>query len=81
MSLPSAETWLNAPLPDQQHIEAHVPGLLRLRQALRANRLDGSTAQRRLAEIIQAGRYLSILLVYQHVDLLDVILDERVPAS
>jgi pimeloyl-ACP methyl ester carboxylesterase len=62
-----AEQWLGSELPDQQFVEEHLPDLQALRVKNRANQLQDErygALNRRLR-----GRYLSILFVYQNIDL------------
>src|SRR5439155_10155771 len=71
----AARQWLGAPVPDPTFVEAHLPQLLALRGAARADQLPATAAGQRLAALLH-GRPLplSIQLVYRHLDLLRVLL-------
>ncbi len=78
MTADDARAWLGGPLPEQEKrllIEQKLPGLLALRSHARAGRLPRSDAGRRVAELL-TRRYLSIRMVYQHLELfLDLLAD------
>lgn len=78
MTADDARAWLGGPLPEQEKrllIEQKLPGLLALRSHARAGRLPPSDAGRRVAELL-TRRYISIRMVYQHIDLfLDLLAD------
>lgn len=64
MTGPQFDAWLGgAPRPDQRAIEAHLPGLLRLRGLHRAGRLDRRGAGA-LLDVLDGG-YLSARLIHR----------------
>jgi hypothetical protein len=73
MSRAEAEQWLGGPLPDQEFVEAHLPGLLTLRAAARAGTLPATVAGQRLAGLLH-GLPLSVQLVYRRLELFRVLL-------
>lgn len=72
-----AKQWLGSTLPDQRFIENQLPRLLELRAAYRANQLPDTHHHHELAHLLNQGRYLSILFVYQHFSLFEVLLQEE----
>lgn len=78
-----ARCWLGGPMPGEDKlllIEQKLPGLLALRRQARAGRLPNTEAGRRLANCL-TSRYLSIRMVYQHIDLFLALLDEEAPGG
>lgn len=71
-----AEQWLGTSLPDQQFVEQHLPQLFKLRAAYRAHQLPDTRYYQELTRLLDKGRYLSILFVYQHFPLFEALLQE-----
>lgn len=81
MAAERALCWLGGPLPEKDKrllIERKLTGLLALRSQARAGRLPDTEAGRRLANWL-INRYLSIRMVYQHIDLFLALLDGEAP--
>lgn len=72
-----AEQWLSGSLPNQQFIESHLPQLLQLRAAYRTHQLPDTRYHKELAHLLDQGRYLSVLFVYQHFSLFEALLQEE----
>ena len=66
-----AESWLDSSLPDQIVIENHLSELLRLRRDMREHTLPDTPDHQELVRRLEAGRYISILFVYQNIELFD----------
>jgi hypothetical protein len=66
---PEAERWLGGSLPDQEAIEKQLARLLRPRRTFREGEPINNPAYQELTGLLAHGRYLSILFVYQHIDL------------
>lgn len=64
-----AEEWLGKDLPDADLIESNLPTLLALRQAVRTDTLPDTPDHRSLSRLLDTGRYISMLLVYQNPEL------------
>lgn len=79
LSTAEAKQWLGSALPDQRFIENHLPRLLELRAAYRANQLPDTRHHHELSRLLSQGRYLSILFTYQHFSLFEVLLQEEPP--
>lgn len=69
LSHPRAEGWLGSELPDQQLVEEHLPNLKVLRAKNRANQLQDDKYSELKGRLV--GRYLSILFVYQNIDVFE----------
>jgi hypothetical protein len=81
MAAEKALCWLGGPLPEKDKcllIEQKLTGLLALRSQARAGQLPDTEAGRRLADRL-TNRYLSIRMVYQHIDLFLNLLDGKAP--
>lgn len=81
MAAEKALCWLGRPLPETDKrllIEQKLTGLLALRSQARAGRLPDTGAGRLLADWL-TNRYLSIRMVYQHIDLFLALLDDEAP--
>lgn len=75
----AARDWLGEPLPEEEKrllIEQMLPALLALRGQARAGLLPHTDTGRRLDGLL-TRRYLSIRMVYQHIDLLLALLGEQ----
>jgi hypothetical protein len=70
-----AENWLQAPLPEQSVIEQHLPELIQLRRAFREQNIPDTPNHHELARRLSAGRYISMLFVYQNIDLFSALFD------
>jgi hypothetical protein len=77
LSKPEAETWLKQPLPKQKPIEDRLPHILLLRRLVREQVQLDSKPYQEITQRLTAGRYLSILFVYQHIDLFIELFDEK----
>jgi len=71
LSRPHAEQWLGSELPNQQLVEDHLPGLKALRAKTRENQLQDERYNELKGRLV--GRYLSILFVYQNIDVFKVL--------
>ncbi|MGH3886048.1 MAG: hypothetical protein ACRDSZ_05640 [Pseudonocardiaceae bacterium] len=82
MTAEQALCWLGGPLPEDKrlHIEQKLTGLRALRSQARGGRLPGTDAGRRLADWL-TNRYLSIRMVYQHIDLFLGLLETETPGG
>jgi hypothetical protein len=81
MAAENALGWLGGPLPEKEKrllIERKLTRLLALRSQARAGRLPDTEAGRRLADWM-TNRYLSIRIVYQHIDQFLALLDDETP--
>lgn len=81
MAAEKALCWLGGPLPEKDKhllIEQKLTGLLALRSQARTGRLPDTEAGRRLADWL-TNRYLSIRMVFQHIDLFLPLLDDEAP--
>lgn len=76
LHITEAEQWLGTRLPDRQVVERHLPQLLELRAAYRARLLPDTRYHQELTHLLDKGRYLSILFVYQHFGLFEALLQE-----
>lgn len=61
--------WLGDALPDQSELESYLPWLLELRQTIRTSRPAPTDTWHELYGLLDKGRYMSTLFVYQHLDL------------
>lgn len=69
LSCEHAEQWLGSELPNQQLIEDHLSDLKILRAQVRTNQLQDEKYDDLKKRLV--GRYLSILFVYQNIDLFE----------
>lgn len=77
---PRAEQWLGSELPNQQLVEDHLPGLKALRAKNRENQLQDKRYGELKGRLV--GRYLSILFVYQNIDVFEELweMEDRLPS-
>lgn len=83
MAAEKALCWLGGLLPEKDKrllIEQKLTRLLALRSQARTERLPDTEAGRRLADWL-TNRYLSIRMVYQHIDLFLDLLDDKAPGG
>ena len=64
-----AEEWLGAPLSNQNFVEGNLGKIMKLRQEIRSGKSATTEQEAELQYNLSKGRYLSILFVYQHVEL------------
>jgi hypothetical protein len=72
-----AENWLQGPLPEQSTIEQHLPELIQLRRAVREQSIPDTPDHHELTRRLSAGRYISMLFVYQNVELFSTLFDNE----
>jgi hypothetical protein len=77
LSSEDAATWLRQPLPEQQSIEDRLPHILFMRKLIREQVHLDSKPYQDIKRCLDAGRYLSILFVYQHADLFLELFEDR----
>gem|GEM_PF-6514555 len=71
-----AEEWLGGPLTGQDFVEGNLGRIIKLRQEIRSGKLAKTEQEKELQYNLSKGRYLSILFVYQHIDLFKNMFDE-----
>lgn len=71
-----AEEWLGAPLTNQNFVEGNLGKIMKLRQEIRSGKPATTEQGKELQYSLLKGRYLSILFVYQHIELFKTMFDE-----
>ena len=71
-----AEEWLGAPLSNQNFVEGNLGKIMKLRQEIRSGKPATSEQEKEFQYNLSKGRYLSILFVYQHIELFKAMFDE-----
>lgn len=74
IALEDARIWLGGDLPDQEYVEAHIEDLLAMKRRIRTG--EQLTQSDQLVKERMAGRYLSILFVYQNFQLFKELWEE-----
>jgi hypothetical protein len=71
-----AEEWLGAPLIGQEFVEENLEKIINVRQVFRNGKIAGTDLEKELQNHLSKGRYLSVLLVFQHLNLFEDMLKE-----
>jgi hypothetical protein len=61
--------WLKEPIADQDIVEENMDKIIELRQRSRIGDLSFSSSGSQLKKERSKGRYISVLFIYQHLDL------------
>jgi hypothetical protein len=72
-----AEEWLGGPLIGQEFVEENLEKIINVRQQFRNGKMAGTVLEKELQNHLSKGRYLSILFVFQHLNLFKDMINNR----